>query len=128
MSATKTRKSVDVEVDYAPASEPGPFLGLVQITRGRDSVTYALGEIDPNGPGRAFTLVKYEGGGDGEATGYVCRTTFLGLGLSCECRGWLAHGNCKHLSALSQLIYRGMRWPNRWNRGGGCSGTGSPRG
>ncbi len=108
MPATRTRKPAELEVEFVPASQPGQLLGLLQLTKGRTTGTYAVGELALDEPGRAFTLVKVSGGSDDDASGYVCKTTYGGNGLSCECRGWLRWGTpCRHLEALGQLIYKG---------------------
>lgn len=54
--------------------------------------------------GKAFQMTKFHScGGDGAAYG-VCIQDGADL---CECRGFLAHGHCRHIDSLRDLIGRG---------------------
>lgn len=70
----------------------------------RSAAVYTVDELECDG-GRGFQLVKVKGGSDKEEAGYACFLSAQGMGFStCECRGWLRWGHCRHLSALSELL------------------------
>lgn len=108
MPATKTRPPVALEVEFVPSDVPGPLRGLVQLTRGRSTGLYAVGELACDRPGRWFTLAKVEGGSDGEASGYTVGLTYGGAAGQCECRGHLRHGHCRHVEGLGRLLSEGV--------------------
>lgn len=81
-----------------PPTPPAP--GVLAIVSPRETQFYVFQEIPCDIGGRGFSLHR------------------LGLGAlyhlrigrpdesSCECMGFLAHGHCKHVRALSALIKR----------------------
>ena len=83
--------------------------GLVRITAGKLSTLYRLSLI-PADYGAGFDLTKclmvqvepgvYEAR-DGE-------TYHVNLAGSCECKGFLRHGRCKHLDGLRKLATLGQ--------------------
>jgi hypothetical protein len=82
--------------------------GTLTLTQGRntkDIATYRLVEFR-NALGRAFRLAKIAGGTDAEADNYDVLIDPAGHD-SCECRGFLRHGHCKHVSAVRSLLAEG---------------------
>jgi hypothetical protein len=99
-------KSQEVRGWHFVAGE-APTSGTLTITQGRntkDFATYAV-RLIPGVPGRArgFRLVKVAGGTDDAADHYDVLIDSTGHD-SCECRGFLRHGNCKHTDACRGLI------------------------
>lgn len=80
----------------------GAGIGICSIATGKTKIYYAFKEIDCQIGGRAFALHKL---GLGELY-------FVRIGTpedcSCECLGFLAHGECKHLLGLQTLVERGL--------------------
>jgi hypothetical protein len=79
---------------------------LIEITTGRDTTQYAVVPLDTDFDGRAFRLWKIDPGTDPEASHYDVHCA--PGGSSCECRGFLRHDTCRHVSACLALI------ENRW--------------
>lgn len=96
-------------VEFAP--NPDQFsrvAGFAQIFDGRDkAVLYRVQESAPDIDAcRSFDLVKLRAdAGDKEARRYRCEVTVGGLPVSCECRGYLRHGKCKHTRSIGRLVY-----------------------
>ena len=87
-------------VRFTPAAgEYEPVAGVMAIDTGRSSAEYLVTEFPTGWDGRGFQLDKLAGGTDAEAGGYA---VFCGRGAraSCECRGFLRWGNCKHADAV----------------------------
>ncbi len=104
-TATRTRKAAELEIEFIPATNIGPFVGVMQLTKGRTSGIYGVTELASDEPGRWFEVRKVSGGSDDAGDVYVCRTTYGGNGLECGCRGWLRWGTaCRHLEGLQHLI------------------------
>ena len=81
-----------------PPDEAGP--GVFSISKGDKSIHYAFREIPCEIGGRGFALHRL---GLGEM--YHVR---IGkpAECQCDCLGFLAHGRCKHIQGLRQLIER----------------------
>jgi hypothetical protein len=78
-----------------------PMPGIVRITVGEEPwCDYNVARI-PSDFGRAFRLVKILGPHD--------RYDVLlnGEHSSCECKGFLRHGHCKHVDGLQALVAAG---------------------
>jgi hypothetical protein len=83
--------------------------GVLQIVRGRDDVTYHLWPVRADF-GLAYRLDKLGELLPGEETTYHVHLDPLAEGgprCSCECKGWLRWGRCKHVTALSGLLTDG---------------------
>jgi hypothetical protein len=79
----------------------GCRLVLLHLERGRESHHYYLSEI-PSDWGQAFRLEKFATQG-GQSYDVLVDE---GYG-HCGCMGYEAHGHCKHVTALRQLVERG---------------------
>jgi hypothetical protein len=85
---------------------PGSDAGLILSTVcGRRACTalYRLNKIACED--LAYQLTKFAGerGTDPEAEGYAVNLTTR----TCDCKGWLRHGTCKHLGSLVSLYGEG---------------------
>lgn len=88
------------------ADEGTPNRGILTTTVGRVVTVYRLREIKTvQSPARAFALHKLSGGTDQEAAGYD--VLIEPAGCRCECRGYLRHGHCTHIDAVSELCRNG---------------------
>lgn len=76
------------------------ILSITEGVRKLKSTRYELTAL-PSDFGRAFRVQKFiMDGGDGTSYDVL-------LGESCECRGHLKHGHCRHLESLAELAGRG---------------------
>ncbi len=80
----------------ALTADAAPLAGILTLTDSRTHTRYAVEEF-PADVGRGFVLKKAAGAGH-----YSCNVA--GENGLCECRGFEAHGRCKHLDALRDLI------------------------
>lgn len=95
-------------IKWKPSADPyGPTAGYLTIETGRTGCLYRVAEFPPGWDGRGFTLTKITPGTDSESDSYSCFVARNGQDKSCECRGFLAHGHCKHLDSLAALIANG---------------------
>jgi hypothetical protein len=102
-----------VSIDFQAAGQGLPVLTIHQKFRPRlgryaETDVYRVEEIPTGMGGRAFLLHRSEqaiaaDGGD------VSYGVLIGnpQDTQCECRGFQAHGKCKHLDALAYLLARG---------------------
>jgi hypothetical protein len=98
-TATRTRKP-------QPRTAKLMLLGNVQVlalTTGKDTVFYKLETLLADA-GRGFRLVKAERGNGPEET---CDVHLDGQQSTCECKGFLRWGHCKHLESLTALTVAG---------------------
>jgi hypothetical protein len=80
---------------------PTPIMpGIVLITVGKSTIDYSLERI-PSDFGTAFRLTKILGDHDSYAV------NIDGDKRTCECKGYLKHGHCKHGDALTALLNAG---------------------
>lgn len=76
-------------------------------SRKASAAVYAVDELDVDAPARAFQLTKLAGGSDAESEGYAVFLCAATGDRSCECRGFLRWGSCKHLDFVRDLVSRG---------------------
>lgn len=101
----ETASSHDNFVYFEPAHEEGR--GRLLIQQGKHRSEYDIARFASEG-GHTFRLHKLSGT-DPEAGSYdVFVADRRGLFDSCECRGFLRHGHCKHTAAIRALL------ENRW--------------
>jgi hypothetical protein len=76
--------------------------GTVRITVGQESAEYTVSRLDADF-GRAFRVRKA-----GALEAY-CVNLAAGQHQhsSCECKGWLRYGHCRHVSGLLALVAAG---------------------
>jgi hypothetical protein len=98
LPATKSQKHRAYTWEPVAAGDT-PLAGVLTLTDSRTHTRYAVSEF-PADHGRGFVLRK--SGGAGHYSCLVAAHTGL-----CECRGYEAHGHCKHLDALRDLISAG---------------------
>jgi hypothetical protein len=103
LPATKT--SPNNGIRWEPAS------GRLEILTGRKSDAYRVAEFPADG-GRGFRFTKLTPGTDRDVDAYsvFCATPGTGLHDSCECRGFLRHGQCKHLAAVRAIEENRFLW------------------
>jgi hypothetical protein len=83
--------------------QPGPDnLGVVRLTVNRKSVDYLLTPLATDW-GRGFRLEKI--GLDFDGSTY--HVNLDGERRTCDCKGGLKHGHCKHADGLAALIADG---------------------
>ena len=73
----------------------------MRITVGKEQADYHLTEL-PADFGRGFLVEKI---GGAESAAY--QVNIDGDNKTCECKGHLAHGHCKHSDGLAALIAAG---------------------
>lgn len=79
--------------------------GTLTISGTRSFAVYDVEEF-PADHGRGFRLMKTFGGTDSTEQQYFVFAGSDGVG-HCDCRGFSAHGRCKHTAALHLLITAG---------------------
>jgi hypothetical protein len=73
--------------------------GAVELTTGKTTGRYLIVEIAAD-HGRGFRVIKI-------VDGTVYHVNLDGLQRTCECRGFLLHGYCKHADTLATLVAAG---------------------
>jgi hypothetical protein len=81
----------------------GKSPGVVNIRVGKEAADYFLTEL-PADFGRGFKVEKI---------GLDCRESAYAVNVdserrSCECKGYLHHGHCRHVDGLAALIARNL--------------------
>jgi hypothetical protein len=94
-TAAKLAPTTAIEFDFP----------VLLLRKERDVQIYTVDEFPVGGPawdGRAFRLTK-----DSTGEHYSCFVARNGQDHLCECRGFEAHGHCRHVDALKRLIDTG---------------------
>lgn len=86
-------------------SATSPFAGVLTLTGKRNHCRYVVEEFPAN-HGRGFMLFKLDAGSDKTEERYSVCVGPRGTSL-CECRGFIATGKCKHITALAAIINAG---------------------
>ena len=79
-------------------------MSTLTLTRKQFRTEYTVSEFQADG-GRGFQFDKLTNGSDRSADGYAvfCAASGSGEHDSCECRGFLRHGHCKHLTEAKRI-------------------------
>lgn len=104
-----TKSNPHAAIRFAPAEGDAfhPLAGTLTIEDKRSSTDYLVTEFPTGWEGRGFQLDKLDVGTDQEAEGYAVYCGRNGQDRQCECRGFLRHGHCKHVSAIVACISNG---------------------
>jgi hypothetical protein len=104
-----TKSDPHLGVIFTPGITPGT--GELTIQGSRSYVRYAVADTPTPWHGTAARFVKLTEGTDREAEAYdvFCAAPGSRDHDSCECRGFLRFGHCKHVSALRCIAVE-----NRW--------------
>jgi len=94
----KPARSIRLEV-----RPEGNGFGIVRITVGKEHADCYISEI-PADFGRGFKVEKIDLTGDGPPY----HVNIDGEKKSCECKGFLRHGHCKHADGIVALIATGQ--------------------
>ena len=78
--------------------------GVLRIAQGKEVFAYALREIEPGYAERAFQFDRLDAEGGKLVVGEVYHVAVEREGHSCDCRGFVAHGVCKHSAAALKLL------------------------
>ena len=103
-NATQTRRSVKPERKIrvaVPPSAVNPF-SIVVITVGREEANYCVRPL-PSDFGEAFEVEKIF-----VPDGNTYHVNLDGEGGSCECKGYLRWGHCRHVEGLKALRAAGQ--------------------
>ena len=98
-----TRTPQPRTLNFAPAT--GDLPAVLSLTVGKESCNYAFREIRCDIGGRAFELWKLD---IADMTTYHVRCGEAGKHASCECKGFLRWGYCKHVEAIAEMGRRGL--------------------
>jgi hypothetical protein len=87
---------------WEPVAADTPLAGVLTLADSKSHTRYAVEEF-PADRGRGFCLRK------GAGAGHYCCNLVAGAPAAdaCECRGFEAHGRCKHLDSLRDLVAAG---------------------
>ena len=97
--ATTTKKPPSRSITLIRPPSPGEP-GYFRIIDGKKTHFYTLFEIPCEIGGRGFVVHRL-----GVGTRYDVRVAST-EDCSCECMGFLAHGRCKHVTGLLELMRR----------------------
>ena len=101
--------------EWLPATKTSPRNGyiyaavnrMLSISDVKTVACYRVTEFPHDlGDGRAFHLEKLSEASDPEATSYDVFVCDRPRESTCECRGFLHHGRCKHITALADMLRR----------------------
>lgn len=103
-----TKSSPNASIRWIP-SQPGR--GMLEIAQKRNVTRYAVCEYQTPWAGRAVAMTKADDapGSDDSMASYDVFCGEDGEQI-CDCKGFTAHGHCKHAAALDALIGNG--WIN----------------
>lgn len=105
LSQGKNKKRPAIE--FTPVEKPtGYAVGHLTIHNDRSSTEYEVQEF-PADDCRGIALIKKTPGTD-RTEDHYCLTVSGTNEVRCECRGFVAHGGCKHALSVVALI------ENRW--------------
>jgi hypothetical protein len=104
-----SKSSPHAGLDWTPGDHPG--CGELHIKTARCHCRYRVTETatDPRyADGRAWRLEKLSAGSDCEASDYFVFVSRRHPSAdSCECRGFLRWGSCKHIASIRALLENG---------------------
>jgi hypothetical protein len=78
--------------------------GVLVLTVGKDVSAYLVRPIPADGGGAGWELAKLRKTEDEEATVYHVHLDRAGSRHSCECKGFLRLGHCKHVDGLLAVL------------------------
>jgi hypothetical protein len=110
-TATESTMATPTRKDRKPRTKPARFIrliipptltmaGIVKIIVGKSATDYNLERL-PSDFGTAFRLTKILGDHESYAV------NIDGDKRTCECKGYLKHGHCKHGDGLAKLQEKG---------------------
>lgn len=104
----ETKSAKNWTITFLPSSNDySPVAGVLEIGSSRGRATYCVTEFAVGFDGRGFNLGKI---GD-DVRVEENYAVFCGRrpgADTCECRGWVATGGCKHLRAVRDLVNAGQ--------------------
>lgn len=107
LPATKSSKNTAIRWTPNPDGDFDPVAGALVIESKRSTDLYAVIEF-PCSWGRGFTLAKKTKGTDETESSYnLCCSPHGAEHDSCDCKGNVATGGCKHRAAIRALIANG---------------------
>ncbi|WP_439627425.1 hypothetical protein [Gemmata sp.] len=83
-----------------------PAAGTLLIESPTRQAEYLVEEFPAGWQGRGFQLSKISGGTDADETGYSVFCDPKGR-CSCECKGFVRHGHCRHAEAVASCVKEG---------------------
>jgi hypothetical protein len=107
--ASRPRKQPARSIRLALAPRNGRP-GVVDITVGHETIGYFVQPM-PSDFGQAFELHKFSPAVAGDADAELYRVNLDGQRSTCECKGFLRHGHCKHVDGLKALVDAGQLLP-----------------
>lgn len=83
-----------------------PAVGTLLIESPTRRAEYLVEEFPAGWQGRGFQLSKLSGGTDATETGYAVFCA-PGGACSCECKGFVRWGHCRHAEAVASCVKEG---------------------
>ena len=91
-------------MEWTPINEPsGPHVGFLTLHDGRGKTCEYKVETFPADEGYGVCLMKLSPGSDKTETHYCLKVARAGE-VGCECKGFVAHGHCKHADAVKTCL------------------------